>query len=113
MFYGVLEIEIMNTLWRLQEQNEDANISVNDIVKSLGDNGIERAYTTIKTVMDRLVSKGILVRYRNNKKFFYRSVMDRTEASKKAVETISSQFFNGNHVQMLRFIEKECEALLI
>lgn len=113
MFYGILEIEIMNILWRLQEENEDANISVNDIVQALNDNNIERAYTTIKTVMDRLVSKGILVRYRNNKKFFYRSVMDKQEASKKAVETMSQQFFDGNPISMLRFIERECESLLV
>lgn len=113
MFYGILEIEIMNILWRLQEENEDANISVNDIVQALSDNNIERAYTTIKTVMDRLVSKGILVRYRNNKKFFYRSVMDKQEASKKAVETMSQQFFDGNPISMLRFIERECESLLV
>jgi predicted transcriptional regulator len=113
MFYGVLEMGIMNTVWTLQEQNEDANISVSDVVESLSSNDIGRAYTTIKTVMDRLVSKGILVRYKNGKKFFYRSTLDRNEASKKAVDMISHQFFNGNYVQMLRFIEKECEHLLV
>lgn len=113
MFYGVLEIGIMNTIWSLQEQDEDANISVADVVDSLQNNDTERAYTTIKTVMDRLVSKDILVRYKNGKKFFYRSTIDRNEASKKAIETISNQFFNGNYVQMLRFIENECEHILV
>lgn len=112
MFYGILEIEIMNTLWALQDQNEDANISVNNIVEYLNNNQIERAYTTIKTVMDRLVAKGLLVRFRNNKKFFYRTVLDKDEAAKKTLEMVSSQFFNGSHVQMLRFLEKECEHLL-
>lgn len=113
MFYGVLEIGIMNTIWSLQEQDEDANISVADVVDSLQNNDTERAYTTIKTVMDRLVSKDILVRYKNGKKFFYRSTIDRNEASKKAIETVSNQFFNGNYVQMLRFIERECEHILV
>lgn len=113
MFYGVLEMGIMNTVWTLQEQNEDANISVSDVVESLSNNDIERAYTTIKTVMDRLVSKGVLVRYRNGKKFFYRSTLDKNEASKKTIDMVSSQFFDGNYVKMLRFIEKECEHLLV
>lgn len=113
MIYGVLEMNIMNSIWHLQEQDEDANISVGDIVNSLNNNDIERAYTTIKTVMDRLVSKDILVRYRNGKKFFYKSTIDRIEAAKKAVEEVSSQFFDGSYPQMLRFIEKECEHLLI
>lgn len=112
MFYGILEIEIMNTLWELQEHDEDANISVSDIVEALSKNNIERAYTTIKTVMDRLVSKGILVRYRNNKKFFYKTTLDKSEASKKAVENIANQFFDGSYIKMLRFIEKECTYLL-
>lgn len=113
MFYGILEIEIMNILWNLQEQDEDANISVGDIVEALSNNNIERAYTTVKTVMDRLVTKGILVRYRNNKKFFYKTTIDRQEASKKAVETIANQFFDGSYLNMLRFIEKECAYLLV
>lgn len=113
MIYGVLETEIMNSVWSLQEQNEDGNISVADIVESLGDNDIQRAYTTIKTVMDRLVSKDVLVRYRFGKKFFYRSTIDREEAKKDCLNTISRQFFNGNYVQMFRFVEKECEKLLV
>lgn len=113
MIYGVLEIEIMNSIWQIQEQDEDANISVQDIVDSLSGNQVERAYTTIKTVMDRLVSKEILVRYRNGKKFYYRSTVDRNEAAKQAVEAVANQFFNGNNFQMLRFIQKQCDTMLV
>lgn len=112
MFYGVLEMSIMNTVWSMQELNEDTNISVSDVVESLNNNDLKRAYTTIKTVMDRLVSKGILVRYRDGKKFFYRSALDKTEASKNAIDIISNQLFDGSYIKMLRFIEKECERLL-
>lgn len=113
MIYGVLEIEIMNSIWSLQERNEDANISVSDILSSLSENNIDRAYTTIKTVMDRLVSKDVLVRYRFGKKFFYKSAVDREDAKKECLDTISKQFFDGNYVQMLKFVEKECEQLLV
>lgn len=113
MIYGLLEIEIMNAIWTMQDQDEDVNISIADIVKYLNDSGFERAYTTIKTVMDRLVSKDILVRYKSGKKFFYRSTVDRNEAAKKAIENTSNQFFSGDYVQMIRFIEKECEHLLV
>lgn len=113
MVYGILEIEIMNVVWKLQENDEDCNISVSDIVNGLSENEIGRAYTTIKTVMDRLVTKGILVRYRNNKKFFYKSTIDKEEAAKKAIESISDQFFDGSMIKMFRFVEKECESLLV
>lgn len=113
MIYGILEIEIMNVIWEMQVRNEDANISVADVVEALNNINVERAYTTVKTVMDRLVSKDILVRYKNNKKYFYRSTVDKTEATKKALDGISKQFFNGNYVQMLRFVENECEKELV
>lgn len=113
MIYGILEIEIMNVIWNLQEQNEDVNISVADVVENLNNNKIERAYTTIKTVMDRLVSKDVLVRYKNNKKFFYKSAVDKSEAAKDTVKEVSAQFFNGDYTKMLRFIERECEQLLV
>lgn len=113
MIYGVLEIEIMNSMWNLQAQDEDANISVSDVVDSLNQNEIERAYTTVKTVMDRLVAKDVLVRYRNGKKFFYRSAVDKSEAAKKAIDMVSSQFFDKNYSQMLNFIEKECGCALV
>ena len=104
-------MEIMNSIWSLHEQNEDSNISVSDIVEALGNNEIDRAYTTIKTVMDRLVSKDILVRYKDGKKFFYRSTIDRTESAKQSVDEIARQYFNGSQIQMLRFIEQGCEII--
>lgn len=113
MIYGLLEIEIMNAIWTMQDKDEDVDIAIADIVKYLKSCGTNRAYTTIKTVMDRLVSKDVLVRYKNGKKFFYKSTIDRDEASKAAVKDVSNQFFGGNYVQMIRFIERECEHLLI
>lgn len=113
MIYGVLEIEIMNSIWQIQEQNEDANISVSDIVESLNNNEVERAYTTIKTVMDRLVAKDVLVRYKNGKKFFYRSTINKNEAVQEILDEVSRQFFEGNYVQLLRFVEQKCEQMLV
>lgn len=113
MICGILEIEIMNSVWSIQEQNEDADISVSDVVDFLSKNKIERAYTTIKTVMDRLSSKDLLVRYKNGKKFFYRSTLDREEVAKETMQEISQHFFNGSYIEMMRFIEKECKSLLV
>ena len=112
MICGILEIEIMNSMWTLTEQDDDRNISVADIVEHLKSVNIERAYTTIKTVMDRLTSKDMLVRYRNEKKFFYRSTLDREEMARETLKEISNHFFKGSQVEMLRFIEKECESHL-
>ena len=106
MVCGKLEIDILNSFWNLTEKNEDKDISIQDIVDDLSAHGIERAYTTIKTVMDRLVAKSILVRYKVGKKFYYSATMSREEMALEAVNEISEQFFNGNSISMIRFIEK-------
>ena len=46
MVCGSLEIEILNTFWNLTSDNEDKDISIQDIVDELAKNGTERAYTT-------------------------------------------------------------------
>ena len=112
MSLGTLEIEILNSVWKLQELDSDMNISVKDVVDNMAENGIERAYTTVKTVMDRLNSKDLLVRYRAGKKFFYRAVMDKEEMTMVAINELSAQFFNGDKAKMIHFIESKCLALV-
>jgi predicted transcriptional regulator len=113
MVCGSLEIEILNTFWSLNSINEDADISIQDVVDNLAQNGTERAYTTIKTVMDRLVTKSILVRYKVGKKFFYKTTMDKREMALDMLNEFTNNFFNGNHADMMRFVEKEMVELLV
>ena len=96
----------------MQAIDEDMNISVKDVVDDMMENGMERAYTTVKTVMDRLSSKELLVRYRTGKKFFYKSVMDKQEMAIAAIKEISSQFCDGNDLEMMHFIESQCLDLV-
>lgn len=112
MSLGTLEFEILNSIWKLQAIDEDMNISVKDIVDNMSANGLERAYTTVKTVMDRLSSKDLLVRYRAGKKFFYKTVMDKNEMASSAIKELSRQFFDNDAVKMIRFIEAECLDLV-
>lgn len=113
MVCGSLEIEILNTFWNLTSDNEDIDISIQDVVDDLSKNGTERAYTTIKTVMDRLVTKSILVRYKVGKKFFYKATMDRREMALDMLNEFTNNFFNGNMTEMVRFVEKETAEMLV
>ncbi|MBR1753815.1 BlaI/MecI/CopY family transcriptional regulator [bacterium] len=110
---GTLEIEIMNAIWTMLEMDDNRNIAISDVMFFLQSNGCERAYTTIKTVMDRLVSKGILARYKNGRKFFYLSTVSRFEATMMSVQKVSNQFFNGNFSDMIKFIEQNCETFVM
>lgn len=113
MACGSLEIEILNTFWNLTSTNEDIDISIQDVVDELSKNGTERAYTTIKTVMDRLVTKSILVRYKVGKKFFYKATMDKREMALDMLNEFTNNFFGGNYAEMVRFVEHEMVELLV
>ena len=106
MINGSLEIDILNSFWSLA--SDDRDVSIQDIVDDLHANGVTRAYTTIKTVMDRLTAKSILVRYKSGKKFFYKATMSKSEMAADTLRTVSNQFFGGSFSNMIRFIEREC-----
>ena len=113
MVCGSLEIEILNVFWNLNSENEDRDISIQDVVDELSANGTQRAYTTIKTVMDRLVTKSILVRYKVGKKFFYKVTMDKREMALDMLHEFTNNFFDGNYADMMRFVEREMDELLV
>ena len=106
-------MEILNTFWNLTAENEDMDISIQNVVDELSSNGVERAYTTIKTVMDRLVSKSILVRYKTGKKFFYKVTMDKREMALEMMKEFTDNFFDGDVSKMVRFVERETVELLV
>ena len=113
MVCGKLEIDILNSFWNLTANDEDRDISIQDVVDELALNGIERAYTTIKTVMDRLTVKSVLVRYKVGKKFYYKATMNRNEMAMDAVKTVAEQFFNGNYVELIKFVENNTQNVLV
>ncbi len=113
MVCGKLEIDILNSFWNLTANDEDRDISIQDIVDELALNGIERAYTTIKTVMDRLTVKSVLVRYKVGKKFYYKATMNKEEMAMDAVKTVAEQFFNGSYVDLIKFVENNTQNVLV
>ena len=94
--HGSLECAILNALWNLESHNIYTN-SVKDVYNILSENDYEkRAYTTIKTVMDRLYEKKILLRYKQGKKFFYRTVYSNNEIIIKSLEEITNRYCDGD-----------------
>jgi len=95
---GDLENIILNALWDL-ESEEHSKIFVGDIqekIKKGRTDSKEWAYTTVKTVLDRLVDKEIAVRERDGKKYLYRSVLKRDEAGTLALTKLIRQYFRND-----------------
>lgn len=95
---GDLENIILNALWDL-EAEKCSKIFVSDVqakIKTEHEDMKEWAYTTVKTVLDRLVDKEIALREKEGKKYFYRSVLKRDEAGTLALTKLLRQYFRND-----------------
>ena len=106
--HGNLENEILNAVWKFEENKCETNISVNDVYNILNASTVPRAYTTIKTVMDRLVEKKLLVRNKMGKKYCYNSTISRYDMARTAIEKLAKQYFYNDMKMLRQAIEKEC-----
>lgn len=98
--HGTLESAILSTLWNLEKEGIYTN-SVKDVFNILAKNDSEkRAYTTIKTVMDRLHEKNILLRFKQGNKFYYRTAYSNKEVLHNALQEIANRYCAGNMKQL-------------
>lgn len=113
--HGSLESAILGALWGLEQEGIYRN-SVKDVYQILTQKNENRAYTTIKTVMDRLHEKKVLLRYKEGKKFFYRTVYSRQEIIIKSLTEIANRYCDGNfsHISdVLNVMNTESELISV
>lgn len=89
---GDFENILMNAVWDLEEEMYE-KIDVSEVQTRINSGKSNWAYTTVKTVLDRLVKKEMLERVKFNKKFFYKSSVSRKEAGLNAVRKLAKQYF--------------------
>jgi BlaI family penicillinase repressor len=94
-----LELMCLKALWSLQEGNVKA---VQDIVAQ----SRPLAYTTIMTVLDRLVRKGKLTRRKVGRAFVYSPQTSRDTMRRAAVRELVDGFFDGSESQLLMFLRE-------
>lgn len=112
--HGSLENVILKTIWDIEENNNSTNvITVNNVYSVISATNKQRAYTTIKTVMDRLVDKQILKRVKAGKKFIYKSRTSRSEAASSAIKKIADIYYNNDLKLLNKAIEKECQKIKV
>lgn len=112
--HGTLENEILNAVWSMEEDGVNTkNISVSEVLSAINDSGNIRAYTTVKTVMDRLVEKNLLKRQKTGKKFCYKSVETRETMAQSAINKLAGQYFNNDIRLLIRALEKQCTTLIV
>ena len=112
--HGTLENEILNAVWTMEESGMSTkDISVSEVLSQINNSGNIRAYTTVKTVMDRLVDKNLLKRQKSGKKFCYKSVESREKMAESAINKLAGQFFNNDVRSLMKALEKQCPGMKV
>jgi len=104
--HGILEGAILSSLWNMEQRGTYTN-TVSDVYNELKDNSkLEtRAYTTVKTVMDRLCEKKVLLRYKQGKKFFYRTACSKNDIVIRKIIDITGKYCNNDLNELISIIK--------
>lgn len=102
---GDLENIILNALWLMEEEDKE-KIDVREVQERIRSENQGWAYTTVKTVLDRLVDKEIVLRIKEGKKYLYRTVISREQAGEDAIRKLVKQYFRSNYTDLISTAER-------
>lgn len=100
------ELDIMQLIW----QHEPCTASqLHQILESNPDQEKKVAYTTVKTIFDRLEKKGAIERNGQlGRAIVFRSLVTQSSLSEEATPNFMQRFFKGNPRSLIaHFIKKE------
>lgn len=98
-----VELEIMEGVWR-----KGSAVTVRDILESVYGDG-EKAYTTVQTIMNILVDKGVLSREKVGMVNFYTAVLTRNTAIGSETQSLVRRLFEGSFGQLATYLVESGE----
>lgn len=98
---GNRETDIMNALWRLGEA------TVADVQAALREEGLESAYTTVQTMLNRLEAKGHVTRKLDGRAYRYRPRLRQAKAAGSALNQVIERFFGGSAEALAKHLVEE------
>ena len=102
---GDLENIVLNALWDLEGEGAK-KIYVGDVKERIKSPNKKWAYTTVKTVLDRLVDKELSFREKDGKRYVYNSVVQRSEAGLRAIQKVMRQYFKNDAMALYRCVQQ-------
>lgn len=93
-----LELLCLRVLWSMGEA------SVKDVRLAVAESR-PLAYTTIMTVLERLLRKGRLTRRKSGRAFLYSPVASRDAMREVAVRELLEAFFDGQPAELLKYLQ--------
>ena len=91
---------IMNALW------DKYPATARDIARRLPEQ-VKWAYTTIKTMLSRLVDKKVVSETKKGNKSLYEPIVSRQKAQRSALRTVAEQAFDGAFGPLMHFLVEE------
>ena len=99
---GDLERQLMDVLWTAEP---GARLSSRQVQERM-DPAQERAYTTIKTVLDRLAEKGVVTRHRDGRVWLYAARATRESLTAESLRSVLGDIESlDRSTALLRFLE--------
>lgn len=89
------ELEIMQVFWKR------GPLAVADVQADLKQAGLDRAYTTVATLVRILADKGFLEQVNQERPFIYRPARTYEEVSGKLLSDLVERVFQGSREQLL------------
>src|SRR3954471_13054254 len=89
------ELEVMHVFWNRGEA------TVAEVRDALAGSGLDRAYTTIATLVRILTDKGFLIQTNEERPFSYRPAQSYEEVSRKLLGDVLDRVFRGSRELML------------
>ena len=93
MDLGPLEMRVLGLLTQGEAR------SVAQIRRQLGAGGHELAYTTVMTVLTRLVDKGVARRIRDGRRYLYASASDASQVKRGILNSIGAALFSSDKLR--------------
>jgi predicted transcriptional regulator len=89
------ELEVMHVFW------SRGHSSVAEVRDALAESGMDRAYTTVATLVRILADKGYLVQTNQERPFMYRPAQSYEDVSKKLLGEVIDRVFRGSRELLL------------
>jgi len=105
--HGALENLVMNILWNYSDEFK-GEMSVNQVWQKLNELNTNKkwAYTTVKTILDRLYDKRLINKIKCGKKYNYTTIMPRLEMAEKALKKVALEYFQNDFEAMTKFVRE-------
>lgn len=105
--HGCLENLVLNVVWDNSELAEDV-LSVAQVQDCLNRLNTRKkwAYTTVKTILDRLTDKGFLLKVKSGKKYNYKAMLKREEAAQAAIKKLAFEYFKNDFDSFVAFVNE-------